>query len=186
MENSVRMQPHLHPAIVRTLLAFGRPSSPFKPGASRSQLYPHSQLRAFTLAPSTGTAKPRGALARAGTTPPPPSSFSRATNISATAAITSPSTLRTAQIARHISTASPSQQHPDKMSSSPYTLRKVAAPHTLEHRVYIEKDGVPISAFHDIPLYVNAEQTILNMIVEIPRWTNAKQEVCLPLALRAN
>ena len=64
------------------------------------------------------------------------------------------------------------------MSSSPYTIRKVAAANTLEHRVYIEKDGVPISAFHDIPLYANAEQTILNMIVEIPRWTNAKQEVC--------
>lgn len=61
--------------------------------------------------------------------------------------------------------------------ASPYTLRKVAAPHTLEHRVYIEKDGVPISAFHDIPLYANAEQTVLNMIVEIPRWTNAKLEV---------
>jgi inorganic pyrophosphatase len=64
------------------------------------------------------------------------------------------------------------------MSSSPYSIRKVAAANTLEHRVYIEKDGVPISAFHDIPLYANAEQTILNMVVEIPRWTNAKQEVC--------
>jgi len=69
------------------------------------------------------------------------------------------------------------------MSSSPYTIRKVAAANTLEHRVYIEKDGVPISAFHDIPLYANAEQTILNMIVEIPRWTNAKQEVCFPRAI---
>lgn len=61
--------------------------------------------------------------------------------------------------------------------SSPYTLRKVGTPFTLEHRVYIEKDGIPISPFHDIPLYANAEQTILNMVVEIPRWTNAKQEV---------
>jgi hypothetical protein len=61
--------------------------------------------------------------------------------------------------------------------SSPYTLRKVGAAHTLEHRVYIEKDGVPVSPFHDIPLYANAEQTILNMVVEIPRWTNAKLEV---------
>lgn len=60
---------------------------------------------------------------------------------------------------------------------STYNTRKVAAPYTLEHRVYIEKDGVPVSAFHDIPLYANAEQTILNMVVEIPRWTNAKLEV---------
>ena len=58
-----------------------------------------------------------------------------------------------------------------------YTARKVGAPHTLEHRIYIEKDGVPVSPFHDIPLYANEQQTVLNMIVEIPRWTNAKQEV---------
>jgi inorganic pyrophosphatase len=61
--------------------------------------------------------------------------------------------------------------------ASPYTVRKVAAPNTFEHRVYIEKDGVPVSPFHDIPLYANQEQTILNMVVEIPRWTNAKLEI---------
>lgn len=61
--------------------------------------------------------------------------------------------------------------------ASPYTVRKVGQPYTLDHRVYIEKDGVPISPFHDIPLYANPEGTILNMIVEIPRWTNAKLEV---------
>ena len=58
-----------------------------------------------------------------------------------------------------------------------YTVRKIAQPYTLEHRVYVEKDGVPVSPFHDIPLYANAEKTVLNMVVEIPRWTNAKQEV---------
>ena len=65
------------------------------------------------------------------------------------------------------------------LSNAPsvYTPRKVGAPHTLEHRIYIEKDGVPVSPFHDIPLYANEQQTILNMVVEIPRWTNAKQEV---------
>ena len=62
-------------------------------------------------------------------------------------------------------------------SSGGYTVRKNGAPNTLEHRVYIEKDGVPVSAFHDVPLYANEQQTILNMIVEIPRWTNAKMEV---------
>lgn len=58
-----------------------------------------------------------------------------------------------------------------------YTVRKIGAANTLEHRVYIEKDGVPVSPFHDIPLYANEQQTILNMIVEIPRWTNGKLEV---------
>lgn len=66
--------------------------------------------------------------------------------------------------------------------ASEYSVRKVAPQYTLEHRVYIEKDGVPVSPFHDIPLYANQEQTILNMIVEIPRWTNAKLEVCCCLS----
>lgn len=61
-----------------------------------------------------------------------------------------------------------------------YTVRKNAPANTLEHRIYIETEGVPISPFHDIPLYANEQQTVLNMIVEIPRWTNAKMEVgCL-------
>ncbi|PQE19948.1 inorganic pyrophosphatase protein [Rutstroemia sp. NJR-2017a BVV2] len=58
-----------------------------------------------------------------------------------------------------------------------YTVRKIGAPNTLEHRIYIEKDGVPVSPFHDIPLYANEQQTILNMVVEIPRWTNGKLEI---------
>lgn len=73
------------------------------------------------------------------------------------------------------------------LSNAPsvYTPRKVGAPHTLEHRIYIEKDGVPVSPFHDIPLYANEQQTILNMVVEIPRWTNAKQEVRVALMVFA-
>ncbi len=62
-----------------------------------------------------------------------------------------------------------------------YTPRKIHAANTLEHRVYIEKDGVPVSPFHDIPLFANEQQTILNMVVEVPRWTNAKMEVCVAL-----
>lgn len=69
--------------------------------------------------------------------------------------------------------------------ASPFTVRKVAAANTLEHRVYIEKDGVPVSPFHDIPLFADAEKGILNMVVEIPRWTNAKLEVGLTASFRA-
>ncbi|KAF9918354.1 Inorganic pyrophosphatase [Linnemannia zychae] len=60
---------------------------------------------------------------------------------------------------------------------SAYTNRVIGAPNSLEHRVYIEKDGVPISAFHDVPLYANEAKNVYNMIVEIPRWTNAKLEI---------
>jgi inorganic pyrophosphatase len=66
---------------------------------------------------------------------------------------------------------------------SQYTARKIGASNTLEHRIFIEKDGVPVSPFHDIPLYANEQQTILNMVVEVPRWTNAKMEVYCPLPL---
>lgn len=58
-----------------------------------------------------------------------------------------------------------------------FGVRKIGAPYTLEHRVFVEMDGVPCSPFHDIPLYANEQQNILNMVVEIPRWTNAKLEV---------
>lgn len=39
--------------------------------------------------------------------------------------------------------------------------------------------GNAISPLHDIPLYANDEKTIYNMVVEVPRWTNAKMEVSL-------
>ena len=85
---------------------------------------------------------------------------------------------RTQLIARHFST---STVHNSAMAQSKvsgaYNVRKIGAPNTLEHRIYIEKDGVPVSPFHDIPLYANEQQTILNMVVEIPRWTNGKLEV---------
>ncbi|KAF8424686.1 inorganic diphosphatase [Tirmania nivea] len=58
-----------------------------------------------------------------------------------------------------------------------YSVRKVGQPNTLDHRIFIEKDGSPISSFHDIPLFANEQKTLLNMIVEIPRWTNAKMEI---------
>ena len=34
-----------------------------------------------------------------------------------------------------------------------------------------------ISPFHDIPLYADEAKTVFNMVVEVPRWTNAKMEV---------
>jgi hypothetical protein len=46
-----------------------------------------------------------------------------------------------------------------------------------EHRVYIEQNGQVVSPFHDIPLFADQSNGILNMIVEVPRWTNAKMEI---------
>ena len=103
---------------------------------------------------------------------------------------------RSAQIARHLSSRgvvpSPSNREPagageaspsSKMEAPSYTVRKVGAPNTLGYRVFVERDGAPISWFHDVPLYANEQHSILNMVVEIPRWTNAKLEASSALAL---
>ncbi|RKF65619.1 Inorganic pyrophosphatase [Golovinomyces cichoracearum] len=98
--------------------------------------------------------------------------FSR---IQSTLALSSSSLSRTAQIARHITVG---LKTTNINMTSQYSIRKIAQPNTLDHRIYIERDGNIISPFHDIPLYANADGSILNMIVEIPRWTNAKLEIC--------
>lgn len=109
---------------------------------------------------------------------------SRRQNPTANIAPQDQSTSRISQLAQHLSrhcSFYPPRYY--KMSGlhsngpGGYTVRKNAPANTLEHRIYIEKDGVPVSPFHDIPLYANEQQTVLNMIVEIPRWTNAKMEV---------
>lgn len=58
-----------------------------------------------------------------------------------------------------------------------FSTRQIGAPNTLEYRVFIEQNGKPVSAFHDVPLYADESKEILNMIVEVPRWTNAKLEI---------
>lgn len=90
-------------------------------------------------------------------------------------------TQRSQAIARHFSTTTQDKSNMNLYSysktPSEYAPRTVGQPHTLDYRCYIEKNGQPLSPFHDIPLYANEQQTILNMVVEIPRWSNAKQEV---------
>jgi len=60
---------------------------------------------------------------------------------------------------------------------SQYTPRLIGAANTLDHRVYVEQNGSVVSSFHDIPLFADQNNGIFNMIVEVPRWTNAKMEI---------
>ncbi|TDL28054.1 inorganic diphosphatase [Rickenella mellea] len=60
---------------------------------------------------------------------------------------------------------------------SQFTTRLIGPANTLDHRVYIEQKGSVVSPFHDIPLFADQANGILNMIVEVPRWTNAKMEI---------
>ncbi|KAE8360157.1 inorganic pyrophosphatase [Aspergillus caelatus] len=124
--------------------------------------------------PSPSSSSPSSLLSSSSSSPSSavlsPSSFSPPPRVAHSA---SSVTTRAALISRHFSSSATPPQSP----TMSYTVRKIAQANTLEHRVYIEKDGQPVSPFHDIPLYANEEQTILNMVVEIPRWTNAKQEI---------
>ncbi|PAV79761.1 hypothetical protein WR25_06585 [Diploscapter pachys] len=47
----------------------------------------------------------------------------------------------------------------------------------LDYRLYFKGPNGFISPWHDIPLYANEANNTFNMIVEIPRWTNAKMEM---------
>ncbi|KAI9494610.1 inorganic pyrophosphatase [Zychaea mexicana] len=60
-----------------------------------------------------------------------------------------------------------------------YKLRQIGALNTEKFRVYLENEnGVPISPFHDVPLHPDPKNaTVYNMVVEIPRWKNAKLEI---------
>merc|ERR1712063_16850 len=59
---------------------------------------------------------------------------------------------------------------------SGYTPVARGAENTLEYRLsYQNADGQVISPFHDIPW--QAGDKIYNMVVEVPRWTNAKMEI---------
>lgn len=58
------------------------------------------------------------------------------------------------------------------------TTRIIGAKYSHEYRVYLENaKGQIISAFHDIPLWADRSRGLVNMICEIPRFSNAKLEI---------
>lgn len=67
-----------------------------------------------------------------------------------------------------------------KSASECYSVRQVGSANSLEYRLFLENSaGQVISPFHDVPLYPNpADTSIVNFFIEIPRWTNAKMEIC--------
>lgn len=65
--------------------------------------------------------------------------------------------------------------------SSKYIATQVFERHSANFRVFV-KDAVTnsiVSPFHDISLWHDKAAGIANMLVEIPRFTNAKLEVIL-------
>jgi inorganic pyrophosphatase len=60
-----------------------------------------------------------------------------------------------------------------------YSLEEKGSLYSTDYRLYMKSGGRYISPFHDIPLYADRESCVFNMLVEIPRWTNAKMEIKL-------
>ncbi|XP_017475515.1 PREDICTED: inorganic pyrophosphatase isoform X3 [Rhagoletis zephyria] len=59
-----------------------------------------------------------------------------------------------------------------------YTIVEKGAPNSTNYSIYLKNQtGAIVSPLHDIPLYADEKKTVLNMVVEIPRWTNAKMEI---------
>ncbi|XP_053317503.1 inorganic pyrophosphatase 2, mitochondrial [Spea bombifrons] len=79
------------------------------------------------------------------------------------------------------------------LSMKRYGIEERGRPNTVEYRLYFKnEEGKFISPFHDIPLYAlsqedsdvpakksktNWNKNVFNMVVEVPRWTNAKMEI---------
>ncbi|XP_032079980.1 inorganic pyrophosphatase 2, mitochondrial [Thamnophis elegans] len=79
------------------------------------------------------------------------------------------------------------------MAQAQYDTEQRGRLHSAEFRLYFKNSkGKYISPFHDIPLFVdpnedeevpskrsknNGNEVVFNMIVEVPRWTNAKMEI---------
>jgi len=58
-----------------------------------------------------------------------------------------------------------------------YSFAEFGTCYTTDYLMYLkDKTGI-VSPFHDIPLLADKENKIYNMVVEIPRWTNAKMEI---------
>ncbi|XP_073251367.1 uncharacterized protein [Porites lutea] len=65
-----------------------------------------------------------------------------------------------------------------------YSTSESGAPNSVDYRMYFrDKEGHAVSPFHDISLFANDEKTVCNMVVEVPRWTNAKMEIATKEAL---
>ncbi|EEB19937.1 Inorganic pyrophosphatase, putative [Pediculus humanus corporis] len=63
--------------------------------------------------------------------------------------------------------------------SEMYSTVEKGCLYTNDYRIYFNNKDGPISPFHDIPIYANSSKKLFNMVVEVPRWTNAKMEINL-------
>ncbi|UQC81985.1 inorganic pyrophosphatase [Colletotrichum lupini] len=61
---------------------------------------------------------------------------------------------------------------------SALSLREVGARNTEDWRIWLEKDGDPISFWHDVPVWPDeSNKQVVNLVVEVPRWQDGKIEL---------
>ncbi|XP_026878550.2 inorganic pyrophosphatase 2, mitochondrial [Electrophorus electricus] len=98
-----------------------------------------------------------------------------------------------AQQARHKSPLFSGAVCPDLVKMAHFLTEERGRPNSPDYRIYLKTSGGRyVSPFHDIPLYASDEQEngvptkkqktqdneiLFNMVVEVPRWTNAKMEI---------
>lgn len=66
-----------------------------------------------------------------------------------------------------------------------FQVQEFGGLHHDDYRLFLTSGTTPVSPFHDVSLYVDEKglpvdrpgKGIYNMVVEIPRWTNAKMEI---------
>lgn len=59
-----------------------------------------------------------------------------------------------------------------------YSLEERGSLYTLEYNAYYKNAaGEVISPWHDIPLWADEAAGVVNMVCEVPRWSNAKMEI---------
>ncbi|KAI8424509.1 hypothetical protein MSG28_002972 [Choristoneura fumiferana] len=60
-----------------------------------------------------------------------------------------------------------------------YIAEERGSAYSPDYRVFFRDESGPISPLHDIPLWANKSERLVNMVVEVPRWSNAKMELSL-------
>ncbi|XP_011502322.1 PREDICTED: inorganic pyrophosphatase [Ceratosolen solmsi marchali] len=66
----------------------------------------------------------------------------------------------------------------NKMLTSFTTIER-GTPNSPDYKLFFQNEKNPISPMHDISLFADESNKIFHMIVEVPRWTNAKMEINL-------
>ncbi|XP_077531600.1 uncharacterized protein LOC144143755 isoform X3 [Haemaphysalis longicornis] len=63
------------------------------------------------------------------------------------------------------------------MALDSYSTVERGSQNSVNYSMYFRKGEQYISPFHDIPMFADEPKRIYNMVVEVPRWSNAKMEI---------